>query len=227
MIKRGSIYIFTILVLLFVSCESSAPEISVVHWQLILVNDLERNIQYEKLSVFLQASDEDGEKDLDQIYVINDENELYWEIGSAQWTTMERDGSKWYGYSDFTMYDKSPFPRGKYRFMVTDVSGERDEKEIFVNIDRLDPAKIKFPSISVKDEKFYVDTEYENVMTIIYDANNRYINGNIIEYDVTPIREFPDFTSLYAGRRNKLFLYVVTDGGYGLLNGPYKDLIQQ
>lgn len=227
MFKKLILNFALILLLVLFSCESSAPEIAIVHWQLVAVNDLEDNIRYEKLVVYLQASDEDGDKDLDKVYIINDENELFWEIPSSQWIVLERDGLKWYGYADFVMHDKSAFPRGNYRFMITDVSGERDDKEIYLNIDRLDLKKMHFPSIKVEDDKVYVDTKHDNTMTIIYDYNKRYITGNIIEYDVTPLREFPDYTNLYGGRRNNLYLYVTTEAGYGLLSGPFTKLIDR
>ncbi len=98
-----------------------------------VVFDVSPDVPYESISLWINCSDDDGTEDFAYLYLINDEEELYWELTDEMWASDERDGGYWIGTNDIVMHDKSDFPSGNYRVVLIDAAGERDEKRFFVS----------------------------------------------------------------------------------------------
>jgi len=114
-------------------CGGSPPELLQLFRQKNVVFDVELDVTYESMSLWINCSDDDGTEDFAYLYLINDEEELYWELTDEMWSSDERDSGYWIGTNDIVMHDKSAFPPGNYRVVLIDAAGERDENRFFVS----------------------------------------------------------------------------------------------
>ena len=97
-------FLLLCLTLILGSCSESAPKISQTFWQINLMHDQKTGKDSQALTIFVMASDDDGIDDLDKMYVINDEYQLYWEISGSS-LRMEKYGENevWMGSNFITM----------------------------------------------------------------------------------------------------------------------------
>lgn len=152
----------TLLLASLASCTVSPPTVVDRRMSLQYVDDRDLDRRYEQLSVFVHAQDGDGIGDLEFLYVIHDESRLYWKLSADNWQRVEEGGSVWIGSSGLTRAEYGPVPRGRYRIIVIDRAGERDETALDLSAPRLsvdgasssptgasrDPA---FPALTVAD----------------------------------------------------------------------------
>ncbi len=89
-------------------------------------------VQGRYISFFVAVSDEDGPKDIDALYVIQDKAELFWKYDSSTWSEKQIGSERWIGSNSLQMPDNSEFPPGTYRLLVVDSGGERDEREVYL-----------------------------------------------------------------------------------------------
>ncbi|GAH50406.1 unnamed protein product [marine sediment metagenome] len=109
-------------------CTGKPPEIMRVFRQINLINDREQNIIYQSLSLFVQASDPDGFEDIEEIYIINDSEELFWRIDSESWIKTDSGDEIWIGSNSICMPDGSPLLKGEYRILLQDIGGDTAEQ---------------------------------------------------------------------------------------------------
>jgi len=217
------LFVSSIIVISFISfsCETSAPEIISSYWQINIVERKDLGRFEENLVFFLYATDEDGDDDLSSIFLMHDESEQYWSIDSDSWTVNSSDGEHWVGSSDIVMPDGSPIPRGDYRVVLYDGAGEKCETTINLDTVIIDPKKIEFPEIIGKDDIITVNSVLDNVMLLLYDRNRRFVDSAMVEFDKTPLLQFPRYRDLTNQSRNQLYLYVWdSENGYGIISGP-------
>ncbi|MCX7655630.1 MAG: hypothetical protein N2Z76_03790 [Treponemataceae bacterium] len=74
------------LCLLF-ACSSQPPRIDGIRFQLVYVQK-EGKIE-EWLSLFVAPADDDGFEDLEELYLIHDERQLYWKLTRENWLSIE------------------------------------------------------------------------------------------------------------------------------------------
>ena len=194
------------------SCSESAPKISQTFWQVNLMHDQTTGKNSQALTLFVMASDDDGVDDMDKMYVINDENQLYWEI-SGKDLRLEKYGESevWIGSNFITMTDPSdPIPSGTYRVMLLDSSGERAESSVVIR-NNIKGAPDKWPMLQKIGTGVVVDGNADYVWGIQSDGT---FGG---EFEVKP-------GILGAGSRRFSYYYLyryLPDQGYGLINGPF------
>jgi hypothetical protein len=116
-----------------IGCGGSPPELLQLFWQKNVVFDRENDHTYESLSLWINCSDEDGTEDFAYLYLIHDEEELFWELTDEMWQNDERGSAYWIGTNEFVMHDRSDFPSGHYRVVLIDAAGDRDERRFFVS----------------------------------------------------------------------------------------------
>lgn len=125
-------YLLLVCVLLSViSCSGADPVIYKLHTQLQVYWNYPGN-HYERLLVQILADDDDGYDEIYEVYVIHDVSELYWRATKDEWTTHTIEGNEWIILSNIHMIDKTNLPRGKYRVVLLDFSGYRDEQSVFL-----------------------------------------------------------------------------------------------
>jgi hypothetical protein len=152
-----------------VSCTGKPPKVNVLSYQLDLFRSGEGRggDPYERLSVFAQISDEDGIKDVDAVYLINDEAGLFWKLTPADWSQKDQNGESWIGTNGFTMADYNPFPRGSYRFLVIDKGGERDEREFKLSAGATTASRM--PSLDVSSAQVVIKSEFDKTVLYVLD----------------------------------------------------------
>ena len=200
------------LTLILGSCSESAPKISQTFWQINIMHDQKTGRNTQALTIFVMASDDDGVDDMDKMYIINDEHQLYWEISGSN-LRMEKSGENevWMGSNFITMSAPGEeIPSGTYRVMLLDSSGERAKTSVVIN-NNIKSAPDKWPSLTKMGDGVRVDGKAD------------YLWG--IQADGTFGGEYPIKTDLVstAGKRfSWYYLYsYLPDQGYGLINGPF------
>lgn len=228
-IRVLSVFLFLgVFSVFFFSCETTAPEILSIQWQINIIERLDSGGYEENLTFHVSASDEDGNEDLTSLYLMHDSSEQYWSLSSENWISNSVDGEFWIGSSDITMPDGSPIPRGDYRVVLYDAAGEKVEKEFKIDTVVIDPKKVTFPKITGKDDIIYLESPLTNVNALIYDRNRRFVDSAIVEFDKTPLTQFPRYRDLTEQSRNQLFLYVwEREKGYGIVSGPIVGLYDE
>lgn len=214
------------------ACETTPPEILSVQWQLNFVHNVIDGSTEEHLSFFVSVADEDGVKDINALYLLNDETEQFWKLEPANWVAYPRDNEYWLGSSDLVMPDRSPIPRGTYRVLLFDEAGERAQKTWNLHTVLLSSQKIQFPSIQAKEGVVTLHTALPNVQMVLYDRNFFFMDFALLEYDSFPVEQLPRYRELTRARGVQLYLYAwVADKGYGIFSGPfvglYDDAVQK
>lgn len=137
---------FLPLLFLMAACGNSPPEIMNQYWQLNLTEDRggEDWISREELSFFVLVADEDGPDEVEFLYLIQEEEELFWKLSAENWETQTLGSDEWLGASSLRMSGGEAFPRKTYRILVIDKSGQRSEGEFYLSAKA--PADPVFPA---------------------------------------------------------------------------------
>ena len=178
-IKNKLILLITVLIL-FLNCSTNTPEIKDSFIQINIFNDKESNLIYQKLSIFIVPYDGDGFEDLSILYIIHDELELFWAITSEQWETGEEKGNTWIGSNSIIMPELKDFPKGEYRLILEDLSGDSIEHAIYLSYPEVDKDNYIFPYPYTDEDKIYITGISKSPRIWIYD-NNGYVNTFIVE----------------------------------------------
>ncbi len=213
-------FILALSLVFTVSCSEEPPEIFQVFWQLNIMSDKVLNDTYEQLTLFLHVDDKDGIDDVESIYIIKDEEELFWKINHENWIKSEKTDETWLGSNKIIMPDYSPFPRGDYRLLLIDKAGERDEKEFYISKGSIKPP-IDFPKAVIEDKIITIKSPYKENTLWIYSENDELLEicetgtGNI-----SLDRIFKSNKKLKSVSYIYVYAYSSTRG-HGLISGPY------
>ncbi|MCL2792425.1 MAG: hypothetical protein FWD87_04970 [Spirochaetaceae bacterium] len=207
---------FTILILtiFLLSCSENAPEINQIFWQITKFHDVENNVFYDRLSVFLDVFDEDGVEDIKTIYIINDREELFWKINEETWVFRTINNENWFGSNNITMHDFSGFPFGQYRVIVIDDVGERAETTFTISSYDRSFNLSAFPSAVIENNAISFSGNTDALW--FYNQDMRFMSEvNVGGRD--------NRTAAFPGNANTLFLYRYDRvSGYGLMTGPFR-----
>ncbi len=212
-------YILILFLISFYGCSGSAPEIGQLIWQINYKQAAEGSSVYTSLSIFILTADKDGIEDVDSVYLINDDAELFWKLDRESWTIKLLEGNNWIGSNSLQMNDGSSLPSGLYRVVVIDKAGERDSREFNIIKDMLYFSKERsFPELYI-DSDVAVISEYSENTLWIYDEKmvilkNININSGEINLDI--------INNDTANRARWISLYSFdSDRGTGYIRGPY------
>jgi len=175
-ICRLILFIFISVLFVLSACSNNPPEILQNFWEITLVESPDSTDELvsfrEELSVFTVSRDEDGDDDIESIFLIQDEEELFWELDKDNWEEIDLQGEKWTGASSLLMPADESFPRTSYRVLVIDKSGQRDEKTIAISIKRiLEPPE--FPRLSRNGDEWEIESPHAQHILRIYDGNGK------------------------------------------------------
>lgn len=110
------------------SCSGHTPELASLEYRLALRPlDPKGTVVSEQLSVFAAVRDEDGIKDLAALHILHDGDEYLWTLTSETWIRNDRNKETWVGGTGLSVPDARALPRGVYRVVLEDLSGESDE----------------------------------------------------------------------------------------------------
>jgi hypothetical protein len=136
-------------------CTGEPPVISRVFAQPVFVRDLERNVTWARLGVFLVATDPDGQEDLSAFFVISDSAELFWKVESAAWVIATAEGESWIGSNTLAMPGAEPPPAGDYRVVLQDLGGDTVE-DTFTIAAIEPPGAAAWPSVTLEGDAIAV-----------------------------------------------------------------------
>ncbi len=221
MTRRISCGLILLGLLFLCSCSDNPPEILEISWQVMLFNNREASYGYQKLSLFVHIRDEDGIKDIGALYIINDDEELFWSLNEDSWKMETKGSETWLGSNGLTMAGGEAFPVGKYRVLLEDLSGQSDETSIYLSEDNVDTFQTTIPESTSDNEKIYVRGEFNNFELWVYDKNNNYVAAFPIDEQGLKIEVILNRDpALNAG-----FTYYVyctnKKNSFGILTGPY------
>ncbi|MBN2508706.1 MAG: hypothetical protein JXB03_00460 [Spirochaetales bacterium] len=153
---------------IFLSCSNHLPQVSNIQWELTQFNDKNSGTISEELAIFFLVKDEDGEDDIEEIYIIHDDRYEYWKLDEASWTRQTLDNEVWIGSSRLTK--EGMFPRSEYRYLVIDKTGDRTDGTFFIDVESFDK-QIGFPTASVGEETIeLLQGSNEEFFFSVYDA---------------------------------------------------------
>lgn len=210
--------------LLLISCNENPPEIPEVYFQINMVHDLSREKYYESLSLFAHITDEDGTDDIQEIYCIDDANELFWRLTEDSWIQYEDQGELWIGSNGLIVPGESVFPRGELRLLAIDSAGERSEIALYNNTPAIPFEKIHFPSIRLENSTVLLNFGGNDEGEIrFYDENGSllFIQSVMTESDqqlAEALRQRRD--QLSASSEFWIYYYDQLQG-FGVASGPY------
>ena len=113
----------------------------------------------ERLSFFASLKDEDGTGDIEYLYIIHDESELFWTLTLDNWVRRDEGKAVWLGSNGLAPGDDGLIPRGRYRAVVVDKAGERNER-IFI-LSAPDTRGYSLPAIRLTGNQLSLDSPYQ------------------------------------------------------------------
>ena len=190
-------------------------------WKRVVFADLRQGRTYETLTLFARVSDADGLDDLDALYVMNDEAQLFWRLTPEDWVVDRSDSGTWIGSTALAMPSDEPLPAGVYRVIVQDIAGQTAEESFRVTSSTGPEARRQVEAID-----------------IAIDANELAVTGPFASYEVwlygnagsrVAAAAFAERIDLESALpegilADELLLYVYAeppDDGSGYLTGPY------
>lgn len=132
------------------SCSPSTPKILQEFSRITWYQDSLMTSPRESMSLFLHVENQDGFEDLEKIYVLNDQDEVYWTLGPGSWQRRDRGTEIWIG-SNFLQAPGSDIPRGEYRILLQTRSGERGRKVVYFDSPKLSAYRGVFPVFSLDE----------------------------------------------------------------------------
>lgn len=211
--------LFPLIIILF-SCSGEVPELLETWSQVNLIDDPARSETAQTLSFFLHAEDEDGEEDLDQIYLINDDLQLLWSIPREKWSFFTDQGVQWVGFNGLLGPGDSLFPEGNYRVLLVDQAGERAENSFYIRNDIPEKEELQLPEIKFDTDQITVISEYSLFQLWFYDED-----GQIIEKSKDLLMGKFLWNDIARNISRRAFSYQVymepETGSWGLISGPY------
>ncbi len=200
-----------------VSCSENQPEINQVFWQINKYHDVVTGEYYDRLSLFVEAKDEDGAEDLKTIYLINDSEEILWKVTDKNWVFKSNKEEQWFGLNSMAMHDYSAFPPGKYRVVFIDDAGERQESEINIGLYDDGFEEKEFPSAQLSNNMLSFSSNTEVVW--FYNTEMKYLSEVQVKGRSEKSISVPEkAAACYVYRYDRA-------GGYALVSGPYNLVI--
>lgn len=204
----------------FLGCTGSPPEILQDHADVYLFRDRSLEASYERLAFFVSARDEDGFEDIESLYLVHDEERLHWAIDADQWQREEREEETWLGRNDVQMADYSAMPRGVYRVLLLDAAGERDEREIRVTTPDVPLTAVRFPDLSLENDRLLVDSIHTSHTIHAFDEAGNLSASRDFGGQVVRVADL-----IGQGDLSRFALYLYTfdeENRIPLLTGPYQ-----
>ena len=219
LINRIKLVILTALSLLLISCSGAVPEIGQVVWQVNFLRTPSELSEHQELSVFMLIEDEDGIADIESIYLIHDELELFWKLNPGTWNQKVLGGKNWIGSNSIRMSDRSDLPSGNYRLVVIDKAGERDSRDFNISRNMLDVKNSEyFPELVIGSD-IVINSKFSDNTLWIYDESMEILKNIQIETGRISMDIINNDT---ANKARWVSIYSFdAENGIGLIRGPY------
>lgn len=219
---RKTVCFFLVLTLLFAAaCSENPPQIMDVAWQVILFENRLLGVTYQRLSVFVQGTDQDGQNDLQALHVINDEAELYWTIPSESWEKAVIRGNEWFGSNGLSVPDGAVLPVGSYRVVLEDLSGKAVETQFYVKRENVNTAGAELPTVSLSQRTISVGGNFQDPEIWVYDSNDQFLLRSPFSQKTLTVDSLVSKNNALAAGFS-YYIYAKKSGVYyGVLVGPF------
>lgn len=157
---------------LFLACSRTEPKI--VYGSIRLVYSEEAGRQRERLSFFVLPEDDDGVENLAELNLYHDQEGLAWHFSPEDWVSYEVEEKTWVGSHDIAMAGDEGLPRGLFRAVLVNKGGEKSERTF--SYDAPEGSRYPFPSFSVENGRFRVESAYPEHRLICYDAEGNFLS---------------------------------------------------
>ncbi len=210
-----------VLLFLVQACTGEPPEILRVFWQLNLIEDREQNVTYQSLSLFVKPSDPDGFEDIEEVYLINDEQELLWRLDGETWVQSGSGEELWIGSNSLRMPEGSSFPGGVYRVLLRDVGGDSSEQELRIESTPVSNNRRFLPAVTVRNGQIEIAGPLQSYQLWLYDTGRRFVTAypagrGSLAVEAVIRAQAP----LQGGFSFKVYGYV-PQRNLGVISGPY------
>ena len=184
---------------IFLSCGNNPPEINQLDSQINLRRAPGAGDVTAELLVMLNCDDEDGDEDIEIIYVIDDGSSLLWTTDSNSWSVRNHRGTSWIGAERLMLpYGELP-PPGRYRLIVTDRGGERAEGTIFVPLIKELPDAGLYPGLVFGEgDSLEVSSPEKNNIVSFYDLGGNLLGAFSISPGSLKIRDLSDGDRIFS-----------------------------
>jgi len=169
--KKKLLLPIALLYILVFSCSRSEPQILYGFMNLVYYQTAGR--PEERFSFFVLAEDEGGVENLSELYLYNDRESLRWLFTSEDWITHEEDEKNWIGSRSIAMYAGASLPRGQYRAVLVNKSGEQTERRF--TYDGPEASPYPFPVLTIEDGNYRIDSRYPANHLLCYDQQGRLV----------------------------------------------------
>ncbi len=147
-------------------CGVEPPSIVAVEWRLE-ARPSDPGPRYESLSAFALVKGGAQEGAIEELWIVNDAEELAWKLASDDWIKKDEGANAWIGGAPFAMSDLSPLPRGEYRAVAVDPAGERAERSFVVAGEF--PARAS-PSVSLDNNGVALASSWPENLVLAFDG---------------------------------------------------------
>lgn len=200
------------------SCSLSSPVIKEVKWDIKLSKDIEKNVIYESLSLFINISDDDGKDDIKTILIIDDKSQIHWELNSDNWIKRDQ-GEVWYGSNSIIMPDRSPIPRTTYKLFIRDRAGEYTEDKLYITKQKIDVSGIVFPELKIEDD-IYTVNRYDDASILAFSSIGEQLYSGLVPKGGASFQDI--FLVEPRSIEDLNFYIIVKEGDQVLESGPWK-----
>jgi hypothetical protein len=124
----------------------------------------------QSLSVFAAVQDPDGFDDIESMYLINDQEKLFWKLTSDTWAKKLEGDTNWIGSNGFSLPVSESIPQGNYRVIVVDTAGEKAEREFSLGAPSDAVVALK---ATLSGDSLEISSPYPSVQVLYLDANGQ------------------------------------------------------
>lgn len=158
---------------LFLSCSAHPPELVSISQRLVVYQAENLSDFQERLNLFAIVRDRDGKDDIEALYVIQDEAELFWKLRADNWVYKEDVGEFWLGRNGMAGPERF-LPRGQYRLLLVDQAGHRSERSF--SLSAAPRTDYSFAQVTLTaDNSIELSSPYELNTLFFIDAGNNII----------------------------------------------------
>lgn len=154
------------------SCVGAVPVIQEIEYSLVYRNAPATNTQYESLHIFMRIADEDGIEDIDEIYILHDDETIYWKLTSEMWDRINIEQEIWIGSQSLRLAHDIHIPRGVYRIQIYDKGGELAQETFSLpEYDTVENVMQEFPSLSQNNNRVHLSSAFADNIVRLYRNN--------------------------------------------------------
>ncbi len=221
--KTVFFHFFCISVVLFcLACSDASPSIDQSLAKRLISLNTKTGIVSQQLAVFSVFRFADGAKNLQSMYILNDNLQILWNVSGKDLQFIEHFDRKYVGNANLAFVSGEPIPNGKFRVVLYDRAGHKAQSEFAVPRTDNDPLSM-IPRGQRKQMRMFISPTLQvgrvNREIVIKDWSGTETN----RYSV--LRDNIDISSIAQGRReNEYSLWLIDtwpNEGLILQSGPW------